>query len=114
MRILELEVIHKAWEEWLEFKENQEKQPNQSSIRLGRGEKENWKPPEAGTIKIIICAAGDENSSRVGIGTIAKDEKGSMVQAWSVTRDKVSNPVVVKVDAVQSATLFFNKMVVKG
>lgn len=86
-RWLENEIIQKVWNEWLEFKNEQAKQEERSRRIVQAKRKEPWWKPEMGSMKLNVCSdiAGDGKGE--GLGIIARDGWGEMIQAWSVAKE---------------------------
>lgn len=61
--------------------------------------------PQQGVIKLNVCLANQESSSSVGLGVVARDDQGKVLQMWSATREGHYNPVVVNLDADKVALL---------
>ncbi|XP_052172310.1 uncharacterized protein LOC127788238 [Diospyros lotus] len=109
-RWLAHEIIQKSLDEWTEFKlENitQTSEPQLDKIpRRNVGSRQtNWQEPVEGTIKLNVCSSKLLPNGRVGLGIIARDEKGAMVQAWSIAKSGCFNPVVAEVEAVRIAQI---------
>lgn len=48
---------------------------------------------------------GPEGEIKAGIGILDRDDNGTQIQAWSVTRDGINNLVVAEVEAARVALL---------
>lgn len=92
-------MIQSIWHEWLEFRENQARGQAAKGRRIVPEPPKQWQPPEEGTLKLNVSSFVEEHRINIRIGIIARDHVGRIVQAWSVTRDGSSNPVVAKVEA---------------
>lgn len=101
----EKEVVQRAWKEWIEFNETQGKGQKQQKNKIWMGKKKSWEPPEMRIVKLNVCSSGDEESRQVGLEILARDCNGKTEYAWSVTRDKINNPMVCEIDATQVSLL---------
>lgn len=97
----ELEVVQRAWYEWLEFKEIQERGQKVKERRIVPEVPKPWQPPEEGTLKLNVSSFAEGNRTKIGLGIIDRDYLGRTIQAWAATRDGSSHPVVLEVEAVR-------------
>lgn len=88
----ELEIIQRAQNEWMEFKEVQITGQREEKNIIRVKEQKEWQSPDMGCIKIKVSSACDKSYNKVGIGIIAKDAKKQCVQAWSIARDRTIDP----------------------
>lgn len=103
--LTEMEIVRKACTEWSEFKaENQVKK--QETERIPRMIWwESWKPPEVRGMKLNVCSLCDHTFKRAGLGIVARNDQGHLVQAWTVVKQEIDNPIVAELEAVRAALL---------
>lgn len=97
----ELKVVQRAWYEWLEFREIQARGQKVKERRIMPEVPKPWQPPEEGTLKLNVSSFAEGNRTKIGLGIVARDYLGRTIQAWAVTRDGSSHPVVPEVEAVR-------------
>lgn len=100
-----MEVIQCTWSEWIEFKEEWEKERTEKPRKIQVKEKKQWQPLAPGCIKFNVSSVDNGGSKQMRLGIIARDDRGQTIQAWSVARDQIQSPVVANVDAVHVALL---------
>lgn len=83
-----MEIIQRAWTDWIELKEEQVKGQKEKSRRILVKKKKGWQPSDLGCVKLNISSAGDGRGNQMGLGIIARDNSGQTVQEWSVVREK--------------------------
>lgn len=59
-----------------------------------------WKAPERGVVKLNV-SLGDGKG--VGLGIVARDCTGSLLQTWAVFLDFTDNPIIAELEAVKVA-----------
>lgn len=74
--------------------EGQAQKQNKQKKRIGCEEKKRW----LATTRFRY----HEKRMQVGLGIIVRDENGRTVQAWSVSKNKVSNSAVAEVNVISS------------
>lgn len=104
-KVSEIEVVHKAIAEWTEYRDNQMKREAGINVRRLEGFQNAWKYPEVGTVKLNVSSFWEAEDRPVGLGIIARNWLGNTLQASSVTRDALANPVVAEMDAIRVALL---------
>lgn len=60
-----------------------------------------WKYPEVGIVKLNVGSFSKYGNRELGLGIIVRNNTINTVQAWSITRDALANPMVAKVDVVR-------------
>ncbi|CAI9099243.1 OLC1v1036028C1 [Oldenlandia corymbosa var. corymbosa] len=99
------EVVNKAMEEWLEYEAHCQVLPSQ--IHHTRVQQQlQWSKPAEGVIKLNVSALFQQYTGITGVGIVARDCRGSLLQVWAVARDRLQNPVVATLDAVRVALIF--------
>lgn len=101
----ETKISQLVWEEWIQFKKEQNKGKKEMVRRIRLEKQRAWTTPDSRTIKVNVSSAYDPRGSHVGLGIIARDEHGRCVQALAVAKERVLNPMVAEVDAVRVALL---------
>lgn len=101
-KMTELEVVQEALGEWLEFRAGQKKQQKENGSRVMMSMAVSGDP---GSVKLNVSSSWEEGGKGVGLGIIARNDTGTVLQAWSVARDAIINPVVDETDAVRVALL---------
>lgn len=66
---------------------------------------EPWQKLVTGTIKLNVCSDTAVDGKAGGLGIIARDSRGDMLQAWSMARKGNYNPVVTELEAIRLALL---------
>ncbi|WP_157056330.1 hypothetical protein, partial [Candidatus Burkholderia verschuerenii] len=101
----EKEVVQRAWEEWMEFKEAQAEKTRISNKPILVRTRVRWTVPGPGIVKINVGTAEDRSKESSGIGIIARGEAGNIMLAMIVTRDSSLNPVVTELEATRLALI---------
>ncbi|XP_071916201.1 uncharacterized protein [Coffea arabica] len=82
-----MSILENAKNEWLEFQEEQ--MENEKKHRTGTShqmQNHQWRPPDAGVVKINTDAATPTKSTGAGLGMIARDSYGNIVEARGIRK----------------------------
>nr|XP_027089582.1 uncharacterized protein LOC113710661 [Coffea arabica] len=99
-------LLETARNEWLEFQEEQVE--NDKKHRTGTSHHMNnhqWRPPDAGVMKINTDAAIPTNSAGAGLGMIARDCEGNIVQARGIRKYSSAGAEMEEADALRQGLL---------
>lgn len=80
--------------------------PKQHGSDEGEQEPVRWQPPPRGMIKINWDAALDLTKKKIGLGIVARDDRGSFMAAYSKNQAIEVNPVVAEALAALHAVIF--------
>lgn len=99
------EVVQKACKEWMEFSSvNPQKQKLATShIRVER--RMAWKAPESDFVKLNVCSEIPRRSTGSGVGIVARNHDGEMLQTWAIFKEYVVNPVLAELEAIRIALI---------
>lgn len=89
----------------MEYKEGQSHEAKEPCQMVFRNRQEVWQTPERDEVKINVSSYCEDAEKGVGLGLLARNETGAVLQAWSVARDGVNNSVVADVETVRVALL---------
>lgn len=99
----ELEVVQHAWSAWMEYKNAQKQTTREKVYTIRLPQKEAWKAPGPGVIKLNVSSASKAGAGGVGVGIVARDDQGRMLQTWVVHLRYMSNPVIAELKVVRIA-----------
>lgn len=101
----ELEIVQQAWGDWMEFKVYQQKQELKNCRRMLGATQRVWQYPKPGSVKLNVSSSREDAVKGAGVDMIARNELGATLQASSVDRKALANPMVSVVDATRVALL---------
>lgn len=78
--MVEIEIIQKAWNEWLGFKTEQTKQKEGRRCNVQVERREPWQKPKMRSIELNVCFDIAADGKGEGMGIIAKDGWGEIIQ----------------------------------
>lgn len=70
-----------------------------------RNENIAWEKPAPGVFKLNVCSSCEGSGIGAGLGIVARDDTGHLLQSWAVVKDGVTNPVVAEMEVVRAALL---------
>lgn len=85
--LTELDIIRRAQQEWLEFKQSMIQKPVRTEGPFEVQEDRCWKTPPAEWMKINVGIEQQEQLSKTGMGFVARNDKGEVMQIWTPTRE---------------------------
>ncbi|XP_071933079.1 uncharacterized protein [Coffea arabica] len=101
-----MSILDNAKNEWLEFQEEQ--MDNDEKHRTGTGhqmQNHQWRPPDAGVVKISTDAAVSTKLARAGLGMIAKDCYGNLVEARGIRKYSNCGAEIEEANAIQQGLI---------
>lgn len=89
----------------MEFKDSQISTNLPTGRRREPAKPEPWQVPEQGVMKLNISSSCGQEGNRVGLGVVARDDKGDLVQTWAVSLDYMVHPVMAELEATRVALI---------
>lgn len=99
------EVVQIAWTEWLEYKELHSQQQIPKAHNNTTERKMAWQPPDQGVVKLNVGSICEGQGKGVGLGIVARDSLGDLLQTWAVYLNYTNNPVIAELEAVRVALI---------
>ena len=97
-----MSILDNAKNEWLEFQEEQ--MDNDEKHRTGTGhqmQNHQWRPPDAGVVKINTDAAVSTKLAGADLGMIARDSYGNLVEARGIRKSSSYGVEIEEADAIR-------------
>lgn len=100
-----MEIVQHARAEWLEFKECEFIAKPQQTNRTGSIQQGKWRAPEKDVVKLNVSSLRAGRDKGVGLGIVARNCFGELLQTWAIFLDFTDNPVIAELEAARVALI---------